>query len=79
MVRVRLSSPLLAVVLTTLMSRDTADTPDRDITTEAEFDSALQTLIRSALENGVDLRGAWEYRNGEPHVDLEILISILAK
>jgi hypothetical protein len=51
--------------------------PDREITTEAEFDSALQSLLLAALENGLDLRGAWEYRNGQTHPDLEILISEL--
>lgn len=61
------------------MSRDTPDTPDPAITTEAEFDTALQTLLRSALVNGVDPRGVWEYRNGEPHHNLEVLISVLAK
>lgn len=53
--------------------------PNRDIMTEAEFDSALQSLLLSALENGLDLRGAWEYRNGEAYPDLEILVTELAK
>lgn len=61
------------------MSNDTPDTPDRDITTEAKFESALQTLLLSALENGLDLRGAWEYRNGEAYPDLEIIVTELAK
>ncbi|MDZ7700835.1 MAG: hypothetical protein U5J98_01520 [Halobacteriales archaeon] len=61
------------------MSSDSPDTPGRDITTEAEFDSALQTLLLSALENGLDLRGTWEYRNGEAHPDLEVLVTELAK
>lgn len=61
------------------MSRDTPYTPDRAISTEAEFDTALQALLRSALENGVDLRGAWEYRHGAADPDLEVLITVLAK
>lgn len=52
---------------------------DRDITTEAEFESALQSLLLSALENGLDLRGAWEYRNGQAYPDLEVLVAELAK
>lgn len=61
------------------MSSDTSDTPYREISTEAEFDSALQTLLLSALENGLDLRGAWEYRNGAAYPDLEVLVTELAK
>lgn len=52
---------------------------NRDISTEAVFDSALQTLLLAALENGLDIRGAWEYRNGESNLDLEVLITELAK
>lgn len=61
------------------MTPDDTDTLDRDISTEAEFDSALQTLLLAALQNGIDLRGAWEYRNGEAHPHLEVLVSELAK
>lgn len=61
------------------MSPDTPDSPDRAITTEAEFDTALQALLRLAVENGVDLRGAWEYRHDTPDPDLEVLITVLGK
>lgn len=61
------------------MSSDTPDTPVRDITTVAEFDSELQHLLLSGFENGLDLRGAWEFRNGEAHPDLEVLVTELAK
>ena len=61
------------------MSSDTPDTTDRNITTEAEFESALQTLLLSALENGLDPEGAWEYRNGQTYPDLEVLVTELAK
>ena len=61
------------------MSSDTPDTPDRDITTVAEFDSALQTLLLTALDNGLDPEGAWEYRNGQVYPDLEVLVTELAK
>lgn len=60
------------------MSRETPDIPDRDITTEAEFETALQTLLLAALENGLDLRGAWEYRNDDADPDLEVLVTELA-
>lgn len=61
------------------MTRDAANPPDQDISTKADFDSALETLLLSAQENGLDLRGAWEYRNGQASPDLEVLIMELAK
>ena len=46
---------------------------------EAEFNSALQTLLLTALDNGLNPQGAWEYRNGQTYPDLEVLITELAK
>ena len=46
---------------------------------EAEFESALRTLLLTALDNGLNLQGAWEYRNGQTYPDLEVLITELAK
>lgn len=61
------------------MTRDSPDIPDRKISTEDEFDSALQTLLLAALENGLDPRGAWEYRNGGADPDIEVLVTELTK
>lgn len=61
------------------MTRDGADPPEQQISTRAEFDSALQSLILSALENNLNIRGAWEYRNGQPYPDLEVLVTELTK
>lgn len=61
------------------MTSDAADSPDQEISTEAEFESALQRLILSALERNVDPQGAWEYRNGQAHPDLEVLVTELAE
>lgn len=61
------------------MSREPPDAPGRDITTEAEFVSALQRLLLSALDNDLDPEGAWEYRNGRAYPDLEVLVTELAK
>lgn len=60
------------------MSREAADTHDRDISTAAEFDLALQSRLRSALEDALDLRGAWEYRNGQASPELAVLVTELA-
>lgn len=61
------------------MTRDASDSPDRNISTVAEFDSALQSLLIAGLENDLDLRGAWEYRNGQAYPDFEVLVTELAK
>lgn len=61
------------------MTSDAADSPDWDLSTEAEFDAALQTLLLAGLKNGLDLQGAWDYRNGDTYPDLEVLISEIAK
>lgn len=61
------------------VTRDAVDTPDRTISTESEVDSALQKLLHSALENGLDLRGGWEFRHGHADPDLEVLVTELAK
>lgn len=61
------------------MTRDPPDPLDRDLSTEAEFDSALQTLLLAELENGLDPRGAWEFRNGGPEPDLEVIVTELTK
>ena len=31
-------------------------------------------MILAALENGVDPRGAWEFRNGEAGSDVEVMV-----
>lgn len=61
------------------MTHDPTDPPDWKISTDAEFDSALQELLLSALEKGLALEGAWDYRNGQPYPDLEVLITELSK
>lgn len=61
------------------MTSDAVDPPDWEISTEAEFDSALQTLLLEALNNDLDIQGVWEYRNGHTYPDLEVLVTELAK
>lgn len=61
------------------MARDAADAPDWDISTESEFDEALQALLLEAVDNDLDIRGVWEYRNGQAYPDLEVLVTELAE
>lgn len=61
------------------MTRDTPDIPDPDISTEAEFDTALQAVLHAAIEGGFEPFGTWVYRNAETRPDLEVMVSQLAK
>ena len=47
---------------------------DRDITTEAGFDAALEQLLTNAIGNGVDPRGSWVYDTDASGLDLETVI-----
>lgn len=48
--------------------------PNDEITTVGEFDAALKQLLLTALDNDVEIWGAWEYRNPEMPYDLEAMI-----
>lgn len=45
------------------------------VTTDEEFDAALNALVREAYANGVDVEGGWECwtDDGEPDWDVVIL------
>lgn len=61
------------------MTRDAPDPAEWEISSTEEFDSALQLLLLSALENDLDIRGAWDFQNGQSYPDLEVLITELTK
>ncbi|MFW5928993.1 MAG: hypothetical protein ACOCT0_01045 [Halobacteriota archaeon] len=61
------------------MTHDTTDYIDGDITSEDEFDSALQELLLIANDNGIDPRGSWEVRFDGAVPDWEIVVTELAK
>lgn len=60
------------------MVHDGSDIPDWDISTEAEFESALEALILVAFVEGLDPFGTWVYRNDGDDPDLEVLVSELS-
>lgn len=60
------------------MTRNAPDALDREITTTAEFEETLGSLLLNAIANDVNPQGAWEYRNGTQVPDLEVLVSELA-
>ncbi|MFB6123323.1 MAG: hypothetical protein ABEJ78_07675 [Haloferacaceae archaeon] len=48
-------------------------------TTQAEFDAALEALVRAARDNGVDVAGSWPYRYDGVFPDYEVRVERLAK
>lgn len=65
---------------TTRFPTMTHDSPSDDlpfgaeITTPEAFETALHTLLLSAIENDVDPRGAWEYRTDSANMDWEVMV-----
>lgn len=53
--------------------------PGGEITTEAEFDAALERLLLQAARNGINPRGSWVYRNGSTAPDWEVMVLELEK
>ena len=62
----------------TRFTMTTDDTPDDEVSSTEEFEVALGRVIRTALENGVDPRGTWEYRNDGTDADVEVMVVELA-
>lgn len=48
-------------------------------TTQAELQAELQSLLRRAYNNDVDLEGGWECRNGAEHPDWDVVITEVRK
>lgn len=46
-----------------------------EITTEAALQRALSAVLASAIENGIDVRGSYVFRDwdSQPHVEVEIV------
>lgn len=58
----------------------TRDRPsDVAITTPDEFEAALAEAVETAIEGGVDVRGAWEFRTRGSTHDWEVEVVELAK
>lgn len=47
--------------------------------TPESLDEALRSLLRTAHENGVDIRGGWECRNGDGYPDWDVVITEVEK
>jgi len=47
---------------------------DDELTSPEDFDDALYNLLHAALQNGIDPRGAWEYRTDGTSTDWEVMV-----
>jgi len=50
-----------------------------DLTSQVAFNEALQSLLRRAADNDIDVEGGWDCRNGPEHPDWDILITEVEK
>lgn len=50
-----------------------------NITTSAEFEAALTAIVETAVEEEVDVRGAWEFQTRGSTHDWEVNVTELAK
>lgn len=49
------------------------------LTSEAALNDELRALLQQAHENGVDVEGGWECRNGSKYPDWDIVVSEVEK
>ncbi|AEN06091.1 hypothetical protein Halar_2436 [halophilic archaeon DL31] len=56
-------------------------TDESHIATAGELNAKLKTLLRRAHDNGVDVEGGWDCRNGESpgHPDWDVVVSEVRK
>ena len=49
------------------------------ITSKAELNAELKTLLTTAYENGIDVEGGFECRNGVDHPDWDVVVTEVEK
>ena len=49
------------------------------ITTSVEFEAALTAIVETAVEEGVDVRGAWEFQTRGSTHDWDVNVTELAR
>lgn len=54
-------------------------TTETSLTTRAELNAELKSLLLRAYDNGIDVEGGWECRNGDEHPDWDVLITEVEK
>ena len=54
-------------------------TEETPLTTQAELNAELKSLLRRAYTNGIDVQGGWECRNGVEHPDWDVIVTEVQK
>lgn len=54
-------------------------TDETPLTTRLELQTELQSLLRRAHTNGVDVKGGWECRNDAKHPDWDVIVTEVRK
>ncbi|WP_433630270.1 hypothetical protein [Halomicrococcus sp. NG-SE-24] len=49
------------------------------LTSKAELNAELKALLLKAYENGIDVEGAFECRNGVEHPDWDVIVTEVEK
>ena len=49
------------------------------ITSKAELNDELKSLLLRAYENGIDVEGGFECRNGNEHPDWDVIVTEVEK
>ncbi|USZ71902.1 hypothetical protein [Natronosalvus halobius] len=52
---------------------------EASLATRAKLNAELQSLLRRAHGNGVDVEGGWECRNGPEHPDWDVIVTEVRK
>lgn len=52
---------------------------DTSLTTKTELNEELKELLCRAHENGIDVRGGFECRNGLDHPDWDVIVTEVTK
>ena len=49
------------------------------LTSKTDLNAELKALLRRAYNNGIDVEGGWECRNGAEHPDWDVIITEVQK
>lgn len=54
-------------------------TKETPLTSKANFNAELKSLLRRAHTSGVDVEGPWDCRNGSEHPDWDVIVTEVQK
>lgn len=57
----------------------TTDSGEPSPETPEELNTEIKLLLQAAHDNGVDVKGGWECRNGNQHPDWDLVVTEVRK